>query len=103
MIQRNDIQGMASKFKPVIQQILTDYQHAPLPKITARRMVRLAIPSHLNKGLVFAGVRRCGKTYALFERIATMVNAGIDRSKALYLNFEDDRLLGFAPDDVHHM
>lgn len=44
-------------------------------------------------------MRRAGKTWFCFQKIWELVTAGIPKAQILYLNFEDDRLLGF---DVSH-
>ncbi|MEA5115637.1 MAG: ATP-binding protein [Geobacteraceae bacterium] len=47
------------------------------------------VPTGLNKVVVLYGVRRSGKTFILFDQCIRHGDA------ALYLDFEDDRLLGF--------
>lgn len=42
---------------------------------------------------VAIGVRRCGKTYFLYQFIHELLNQGIPLERILYINFEDDRLL----------
>lgn len=42
---------------------------------------------------VAVGMRRSGKTYALYERINQLLDQGINREQILYIDFEDDRLL----------
>jgi len=53
----------------------------------------IVIPPGLNKVVVLYGVRRSGKTFILFDQCIRHGEA------ALYLDFEDDRLLGFALPD----
>jgi len=47
---------------------------------------------------VLVGVRRAGKSFLLFQRMQELLANGKSWDDMLYLNFEDDRLLGF---DVH--
>lgn len=42
---------------------------------------------------VAIGMRRSGKTYALYQRINQLLDHGIKREQILFLDFEDDRLL----------
>ena len=44
---------------------------------------------------VLVGVRRAGKSFLLFQRMQELLSSGHTWNKMLYLNFEDDRLLGF--------
>lgn len=53
------------------------------------------LPEHLKKLTVFYGVRRSGKTYSLYSLFKT--HAG----KALYIDFEDDRLENFELSDFN--
>lgn len=48
------------------------------------------VPNMIN---VAVGVRRCGKTYLLFQKIRELIASGISLNQILFLNFEDDRLL----------
>ncbi len=47
------------------------------------------VPSKIN---VLTGMRRTGKTTILFKHISNLLKNGIDRSRVLFINFEDDRL-----------
>jgi len=42
---------------------------------------------------VAVGMRRSGKTYFLFQTIRKLLSEGLPKSRVLYLNFEDDRIL----------
>lgn len=47
-----------------------------------------------------AGVRRSGKTFLFFDAIRRLEAQGVDRSRILYLNFEDDRLHPIHADEL---
>lgn len=44
---------------------------------------------------IFTGQRRAGKTYFIYSLIRKMLNEGESAEKVLYINFEDERLIGF--------
>lgn len=48
----------------------------------AQNMIKVAI-----------GIRRCGKTYFLYQTINELLDQGIAKEQILLINFEDDRLL----------
>ncbi|MCQ2275717.1 MAG: ATP-binding protein [Bacteroidales bacterium] len=48
---------------------------------------------------VLVGVRRAGKSFLLFQRMQELLREGHSWDEMLYLNFEDDRLLGFNVHD----
>ncbi len=51
--------------------------------------------------LVFIGVRRCGKSYLLYQKIQSMLASGHTWAEMLYLDFEDIRLEGFSSSDFN--
>lgn len=50
-------------------------------------------PELENKINVAIGMRRAGKTYFIFQKIAQLIQEGVSLTEILYLNLEDDRLL----------
>ncbi len=44
---------------------------------------------------IFVGVRRCGKSFLLYQRMFELVEKGHNWDEFLYINFEDERLIGF--------
>jgi len=78
--------------KPIITQLIDDFQERTLPQPMPRQA---AFPRIEGKADVVIGMRRTGKTWFCFQKIKELLDAGIPRPQILYLNFEDDRLLGF--------
>ena len=56
------------------------------------------LPDASNVARVIIGMRRSGKTYLLFQEMQQLVDAGVERNRLLYINFEDDRLQPLGPD-----
>ena len=52
-----------------------------------------SFPELKNKINVAIGMRRTGKTYFIFQKIAQLIQAGAALTEILYINLEDDRLL----------
>lgn len=50
---------------------------------------------------ILVGLRRAGKSTLLYKIARELVEAGCDWSQIIYVNFEDDRLLGFSKDDFN--
>lgn len=50
-------------------------------------------PQAENKIKVVIGMRRSGKTYFLYQHILKLLSEGVSRSRILYINFEDERVL----------
>lgn len=78
-----------------IEQLIADFQERPLPLVSQRLT---AFPDASNMARVVIGMRRSGKTYLLFQEMQRLVDAGVDRKRLLYINFEDDRLQPLGAD-----
>lgn len=75
--------------KDLLKTIIKDNQSRKLPEIWTRSK---EIPLKSGKIITLSGVRRSGKTYHMFNLIKKLKQEGIDKSKILYVNFEDERL-----------
>ncbi|WP_258175681.1 ATP-binding protein [Bifidobacterium callitrichos] len=53
---------------------------------------KLDEPAAFNIVHIITGIRRCGKTFYLFQKIRDLLGAGVPRDRILYFNFADDRL-----------
>lgn len=52
-----------------------------------------------NMNYVFTGVRQSGKTFLMYQRIQEMLRQGVDIKTIVYVNFDDERLIGFSSED----
>ena len=50
---------------------------------------------------VFAGIRRAGKSFLLYQRIQELLHNGHTWNEMLYVNFEDERLIGMTAADLN--
>ena len=48
---------------------------------------------------ILIGIRRCGKSYILYQKMNELVAKGYHWDEFLYINFEDERLIGFEISD----
>lgn len=81
----------------VIESLIADFQEREIPRVTPRS---LSLPSLPGKADVVVGMRRSGKTWFLYQQIGELLAQGFDRSRLLYLNFEDERLLPLDTPDL---
>ena len=73
---------------------------APLPRV----LLDTAYKSLSKKEItLITGVRRCGKSTLLKELIAKLLADGVSKENLLYLNFEDERLIGFTSSDFQSL
>ncbi|MEN8217356.1 MAG: ATP-binding protein [Pseudomonadota bacterium] len=80
--------------KTIIAQLIDDFHERKRPALVARHKKIVQIPGKAN---VVIGMRRTGKTFFCYQKMQELV--GISITQMLYLNFEDDRLLGFTIHD----
>lgn len=53
-----------------------------------------------NGNYVFVGVRQCGKSYMLYQKIQQMLKKGCDIRQIVYVNFDDERLQMMKSDEL---
>lgn len=82
--------------KNTISQLIDDFLERELPVPVSRDKELYEVKGKAN---VVTGMRRAGKTWFCYQKIARLLSMGIQKKEILYLNFEDDRLLEF---NVHH-
>ncbi len=78
-----------------IEEIISEFHKDELPQIIDRE---LEIPLDLPKIIAIIGIRRCGKTYLLYQVIKELRKT-IKKEEIFYINFEDERLSDFSVED----
>jgi len=82
----------------IIQQRLADAVSMDIPALVEREYRLPEIP---NKAYAIIGMRRVGKTYFLYQTMNHLMRQGIERSRVVYLNLEDERLSDMTVKDLH--
>ncbi|MBQ9662034.1 MAG: ATP-binding protein [Oscillospiraceae bacterium] len=54
-----------------------------------------------NLNYILVGLRRAGKSTLLYRIVKDLMKEGCSWSQIIYINFEDDRLLGFTKEDFN--
>ena len=81
--------------KNILKKIIIEYQN-----IASEISLKKRVFSFSTKGNdVLVGLRRSGKSYMMFQKIQELIDEGHKKEEILYINFEDDRLLGFDTQD----
>ena len=52
-----------------------------------------------NANYVLVGLRRAGKSTLLYKRVQDLIKKGVEWNQIIYINFDDERLLGFTVND----
>ncbi|WP_321429004.1 ATP-binding protein [uncultured Methanolobus sp.] len=75
--------------KGKLKNAIIDWHERDLPSLQ-RRGYKLDLNTpHVND---IVGVRRCGKTFYMYQLIQELLEQGVPKSNILYLNLDDDRL-----------
>lgn len=64
----------------------------PTPSPRADIIRELPEPARFNLVHIITGMRRCGKTFYLFQLMRRLLDSGVERNRMLYFDFSDDRL-----------
>lgn len=82
--------------RETFKTLITDFQERKLNGIVSREY---NIPVDSDKIISLIGVRRCGKTYILFD-IINKLRETVQPENIVYINFEDDRLFPIESRDL---
>ena len=85
--------------KGLFKKNIIEFQERELPKLIYREY---NIPYNSKKIISLIGVRRSGKTSILFNLIKKLRQT-LDIDRIIYINFEDDRLLGINVKDLNSL
>lgn len=82
----------------VIVEKIRDFHEEGTPKTFERDLSlgALQTPAKGNLVNVVVGVRRCGKTFRLYQEINRILESGWPLQSILYFNFEDERLKPYS-------
>ncbi|MHB8868604.1 MAG: ATP-binding protein [Thermoleophilia bacterium] len=80
---------MKDDYADTLERLIRDFRERPLPELTPRDVELPLLP---RKATVVVGMRRSGKTFALYQEMRRLLDSGVEPGAILYVNFEDDRL-----------
>lgn len=78
--------------KNLFKELIASFHTSTIPVPSKRQHRLLLLPDTLRKTQVLIGMRRSGKTWSLYQVMHDLMAKGVDKSKLLYINFEDERL-----------
>lgn len=83
----------------LLRQILLDNREL----VESKRVFPREVQIDTFPRCVLVGVRRCGKSYLLYQKMQKLLAQGKTWDDMLYINFEDERLLGFDVTDFNQI
>lgn len=79
----------------ILKRIIFDQHQVIRDSIIVDRDITL----EKNANYILVGLRRAGKTTMLYKRVQDLIKDGVERNQIIYINFDDERLLGFNVND----
>ena len=76
------------------ESLVAEYLGFQIPTFIPRKSLLKQLPKPKQRNMIttLIGVRRCGKTFHLFQTMSELLRAGIPRNRLFYFPFDDDRL-----------
>lgn len=79
----------------MVRERLQETIPTPSPRFDIIR--NLPAPERFNLVHIITGMRRCGKTFYLFQLMQSLLKAGVPRNHMFYFDFADERLKPMEP------
>ena len=78
--------------------LIAEYLDFAIPEYTARASAVIDVPAPARNNVIYTitGVRRCGKTYAMYQLMDRLIAVGVPRNRILHFSFDDDRIMPFS-------
>lgn len=89
--------------KEIFKELISDFHTGTLPVVKRRELKLPSFPRGVRKALTLIGMRRSGKTWCLYQIMQDLLAQGVDKSRILYLNFEDERLAGMQTENLQEI
>ncbi len=81
----------------ILKAIITENQDF----VTTVNLVKRPLSIDPAANYIFVGLRRVGKTYTLYQIIQDLISNGTNKNRILYINFEDERLIGLKASELN--
>lgn len=83
--------------KEILKEVLLDNKN----EVSRQKVIPRNFHFEDFGNYVFIGIRRAGKSFLLYQRIQQMLAQGYTWDEMLYLNFEDERLIGMNAENLN--
>ncbi|MBI2583882.1 MAG: ATP-binding protein [Candidatus Aenigmarchaeota archaeon] len=84
-----------------LKLLIEEFHETELPSVIERRLIDIDLDT--KKIVAVFGPRRSGKTYYFYYLIKKLISQGLEKTRLLYINFEDDRILPFSVEDFEKL
>lgn len=85
--------------KEVLKEVLLDNRN----EVSKQQVIPRDFHFEDFGNYVLVGIRRAGKSFLLYQRIQELLRNGHSWDEMLYINFEDERLIGLTTEDLNSL
>ena len=82
------------------KEIIANWKEFEIPALFSRNH-NISLESDFI--ITISGSRRAGKTFVCFQIIEELIKKGVSRENILYINFEDNKLIGADSNDLEKL
>ena len=83
--------------REILKEVLLDNRN----EVVKHQVIHRSFQFEEFGNYVFVGIRRAGKSFLLYQRIQELLHNGHTWNEMLYVNFEDERLIGMTAADLN--
>ncbi|MBW3080067.1 ATP-binding protein [Bifidobacterium saguinibicoloris] len=78
--------------------LIAEYLDFEVPEYIPRDSAALDVPEPARNNVIYTiiGVRRCGKTYAMYQLMDRLLASGVPRTHLFHFSFDDERIMPFT-------
>ncbi len=82
----------------MFESLVAEYLDFEVPELMGRDALPLDLPfpARANPVFTITGVRRCGKTYFMYQNMRALLDAGVARNLLFHFSFDDDRIMPYG-------
>ncbi|KAB8294578.1 ATP-binding protein [Bifidobacterium avesanii] len=81
----------------MMSSLIAEYLDFRIPPYVLRPQADITVPAPARNNVIttITGVRRCGKTYAMYQLMDRLLKSGVPRSHLFHFSFDDERIMPF--------
>lgn len=81
-----------------LSSLIAEYLDFTVPEYIPRDSATMDVPKPARNNVIYTitGVRRCGKTYAMYQLMDRLIASGVPRTRLFHFSFDDERIMPFT-------
>ncbi|MCH9276652.1 ATP-binding protein [Bifidobacterium amazonense] len=81
-----------------LSSLIAEYLDFTIPSYITRDSASINVPKPARNNVIYTitGVRRCGKTYAMYQLMDKLIADGVPRDRLFHFSFDDERIMPFS-------